>query len=154
MFHPPIADVAVAIWNEVRQSNLKCSIGNAPSSKISNLLCRTIARAKVMICLCPMDKLPPPFDIALSRVSLPSSVALCSENKPAARRASFNTTSSYCAKGSTFSRRVPVSNSGYQLLISFLNIIIVIGRKRTTWGITVIWERSASRLIVSVAKPS
>lgn len=88
-------------------------IADVASSKISSLLCLTMALARAMICLWPTDKLPPPLAISVSSVILFSSERRCNEKRPAARRASLSVASSYCPKTSKLWRRVPPSSSGY-----------------------------------------
>ncbi len=88
-------------------------MADVASSKISSLLCLTMARARAMICLWPTDKLPPPLAISVSSVILFSSERRCNEKRPAARRASLSVASSYCPKTSKLWRRVPPSSSGY-----------------------------------------
>ena len=105
------------------------------SSRINNLLCRTMARASAMICLWPTDRFPPPLAIWLSNASLFSSESFCKENSPAERSASFRTVSSYCPKRCRLWRSVPLSSSG-------------------TWGMIVMFERRESRLSEAVSMPS
>ena len=87
-------------------------IADVASSRMRSLLWRTIARASARICRCPTDKLLPPLEMALSSVNRPSSVSLCREKRPAARRASFRVASSCWENGSRFCLRVPLRSSG------------------------------------------
>jgi hypothetical protein len=85
-----------------------------PSSSMSNLLPRTIARASAKICRCPTERLLPPLAIWLSSVRRPSSSSVCREKSPEARSALFSVASSYWENGSRFSRSELVNNSGYE----------------------------------------
>jgi hypothetical protein len=90
-------------------------IADVASSRISNLLCLTIALARAIICRCPTDRLPPPLAISESRVILFSSERRWREKRPAARRASFSVASSYWLKTSRLCRRVPLRSSGWTI---------------------------------------
>ena len=95
-------------FSQSRKVRGKC----APSSRMSSLLPRTIARASAKICRCPTERLLPPLEIWLSSVRRSSSSSLCNEKSPEARRALFSAASSYWENGSRFSRSEPLSNSG------------------------------------------
>ena len=116
------------------------------------MLCRTSALARAMICRWPTERFVPPPAIAVSRVIWPVVMSFCRENSPADRRASFSTASSYWWKGSKFWRRVPLKSSGYRR--SEMSGTIDMRVKGTIWGMTVICDRRASRLILSVGNPS
>ena len=129
-------------------------IAAVASSRISNLLLRTTARAKAIICRWPREKLVPPlstivsnpiFDCAwLSPWFSVASAPFCSavsfelallsrmSKRPATRKASLSSASSCCSNGSRLVRSVPWMSSG-------------------CCGMSAMFERNASRLILSVA---
>ena len=89
-------------------------MADVASSSIKSLLCLRIALARAMICLWPTERLAPPPAIFVSNVILLFSSTCCwREKSPAERKASFMVASSYCPKGSTLCRRVPLISSGY-----------------------------------------
>lgn len=83
-----------------------------PSSRMSILLLRQIARAKAKICLWPREKLPPPEDTGVSSVMRLSSSSDWTLSSPEALKASLSVASSYSPNGSRFSRIVPLRSSG------------------------------------------
>jgi len=83
-----------------------------PSSRMSILLLRQIARARAKICLWPREKLPPPDDTGVSSVMRLSSSSDCTLSIPEALKASLSVASSYSPNGSKFSRIVPLRSSG------------------------------------------
>ena len=109
----PIADVAASAIKDQREPQQRVRGKHVPSSRMSNLLPRTIARASANICRWPTERLPPPLAIWPSRVRRPSSSSPCRENRPDARRALFSVASSYWENGSRFSRSKPLNDSGY-----------------------------------------
>ena len=79
----------------------------------------------------------------------------CKEKSPEARSALFSVASSYWENGSRFSRSEATNNSGYVKQLSAMGQ----GRGEkedvlTIWGIIVMFDRSASRLIALVSIPS
>ncbi len=150
------------MWLQVdRSAHHICTVRkpkqNAPSSNISSLLPRTIARASARICFSPTDRLPPAEAMLLSKLILASPASSCSANKPAARSASFNTTSSYWSNGSKFRLRVPLMSSGCEAFRDgksegrYLQYLMI---GLTVWGMIVTFDRSTSRLMSLVLIPS
>ena len=123
-----------------------------PSSRINNLLSLTIALARANIWRWPTDRLDPPLEIWLSKVSRFSSSSDCNEDSPDARRAAFSAASSICSNGSKFLLRVPLMSSGF--MYGVLVDMKTCGRGLTICGMIVILERRISRLIVLVLTPS
>ena len=148
----PIADVAASGKKSFNKSRTEWNSGRAPSSRMSNLLPLTIARASAKICRWPTERLPPPLAIWLSSVRRPSSSSLCREKSPEARNAPFSVASSHCENGSRFSRNEPLSNSGYVDLVGQRRGEVLDGL--TIWGMMVMFERRASRLMELVSLPS
>ncbi len=140
----------------MRARHYHAPMAEVASSRMSSLLCRAIALARARICRCPTDRLPPPLEICVSRVMRPPSSSPCREKRPEARRASFSTASSNSENGSRFWRRVPLRSSGYAEFIrsACWSGLIVVRTVLTIWGIIVILDRSASRLMESVRSPS
>ena len=68
--------------------------GHVPSSKMSNLLFLSIARARAMICLCPADKFIPPEDTCVPSSSLSLSESCAVPSRPCASRSALFSSSS------------------------------------------------------------